>query len=140
MNPLKGALMQARVLYGAFLVSWLLLTGVAYQFSGPAREVPKAIITALAIAAVLNVAIALFVRSRYISSGEDALGGNPEDAEALAKWRAGQITSFALAESVMLFGIALKFLGAEWKIAGPFFVVGLVLLLVWFPRLDVAEP
>jgi hypothetical protein len=42
--------------------------------------------------------------------------------------------SFAFAESVMLFGVVLKFLGERWSIVSIFFGVGLLLLLLWAPQ------
>jgi hypothetical protein len=47
---------------------------------------------------------------------------------------AGNLVSFAFAESVMLFGVVLKFLGERWSVASLFFGVGLLLLLLWSPR------
>jgi len=36
----------------------------------------------------------------------------------------------------MLFGVVLKFLGVRWTVAGLFFAFGLVLLVLWMPRLE----
>jgi hypothetical protein len=65
------------------------------------------------------------------------LGVDPQDATSLKQWRSGQIVSFAFAESVVLYGFLLKFLGAGWNIAGMFFVVGILVLLAWTPKLEV---
>ncbi len=41
-----------------------------------------------------------------------------------------------MCNAVPLFGLLLKFLGASWNVAGPFFAVGILLMLVWTPRLE----
>ena len=46
----------------------------------------------------------------------------------------------AHAETIALFGFALKWLGASWLIAGPFFALAFLLLLAWTPRLDLPSP
>jgi len=37
----------------------------------------------------------------------------------------------------MLFGVVLKFLGQRWTVSGVFFAFGLVLLVVWMPKLAI---
>jgi hypothetical protein len=65
------------------------------------------------------------------------LNEQPENTQALVQWRSVNIVSFAQAETVTLFGVALKFLGAGWPVAGVFFFAGLALLL-WTPRIKAA--
>ena len=74
-----------------------------------------------------------------ISESATKLSTNPEDTEALRTWRSGQIISFTFAETVVLFGFVLKVLGARWNVAGSFFVVGILLLVAWRPKLDVSS-
>jgi hypothetical protein len=69
----------------------------------------------------------------------EVLQREPEDSAALARWRFANILSCAFAESVTLLGFALKVLGASWGIAGWFFAGGLILLLLWTPRLESAN-
>jgi hypothetical protein len=46
------------------------------------------------------------------------------------------ILSLVFCESVILFGLALRVLGAGWNVAGVFYAVGIVLMLLWTPKLD----
>jgi hypothetical protein len=34
-------------------------------------------------------------------------------------------------------GFLVKMLGADWRTAGPFFAAGILLMVLWTPRLDV---
>jgi len=43
----------------------------------------------------------------------EVLRSEPENGVALAQWHVGNIFSFAQAETVTLFGVVLKFLGAS---------------------------
>lgn len=139
MSPLKNALTAARVVHAAFTTTWFLFLLVIH-LSAPVRQhVSLTFVQALVLVAVTDVALALYLRSQYIGRSVEALREQPEDASALAKWRTGNVVSFTLAETITLCGLALRFLGADWRIAGPFFAVGLMLLLLWFPRLDVAD-
>ncbi len=83
--------------------------------------------------------IASFLRSRYLTSSLETLRTNPSDPQALQKWRSAYVLPFTLAESVALFGLVLKFMGASWRVAGPFFAAAILLLLLWAPRLDGAS-
>ena len=64
---------------------------------------------------------------------------HPNDPAALNQWRLGMIGSFVFAETIALLGFVLRFLGAQWKIAGSFFAFAILLMLLWTPRLDVPE-
>jgi len=97
------------------------------------------ILYVLAAVAVTDVMVGIAVRKKRVDAPMEVLRREPENGGALTQWRAGNIFSFAQAETVTLFGVALKFLGANWSVAGIFFFLGLVLMLLWTPRLDVAS-
>jgi uncharacterized membrane protein YgdD (TMEM256/DUF423 family) len=73
-----------------------------------------------------------------IKSSEESLRSNANDESALKKWRTGVIVSLVMASTIVLFGVVLKFMGETWNVASWFFIVGIVLLLAWTPRLDVS--
>ena len=58
----------------------------------------------------------------------------------LRRWRAGNVLSFTFAESIMLLGVVLKFLGERWSIVAIFFAAGLLMLLLWAPKKIEAVP
>jgi hypothetical protein len=73
-----------------------------------------------------------------IKPSEESLRSNPNDETALKKWRAGVIVSLGMASTIVLFGVLLRLMGATWNVASWFFIVGILLLLAWTPRLDVS--
>lgn len=77
-----------------------------------------------------------FIRIRMVKPAEEALRSNPEDGAAAARWRMGVVLSLTFCETVLLFGFALKILGASWNVCGVFYGVGIFFLLLWAPRLE----
>ena len=120
------ALSTAAILY-VVLLYWL----------RPAeRSMEPIVVVAISFACLGTIGVALFYRSRMVDESAAQLVANPQDSAQLNRWRTGVLVSLTCAESVVLFGFMLKILGARWSVAGVFFVVGILLLLVWTPKLD----
>lgn len=140
MTKAQSALKQVRILHSVFLITQALLILVIFQVHPEERGVAREILYIFPLVAASNILILGGIRSRQMARAFEVLRKAPEDAAALVLWRAGQILGFVSAESVSLFGLVLKFLGASWNIAGLFFAVGIFLLLLWRPQLDLPEP
>lgn len=138
MNPPQKTLRDMRVLHAVYLLTVALYIYVLVLMRPQEHDVPLAIVISLVGVSAGTIAQAMFFRSRKVTPAVEILRRNPEDASALANWRFGNVLSFTLAEAIVLFGFALKYLGAEWRVAGLFFAVGTFLFLVWTPRLDVS--
>ena len=136
MNKAQMALRDLRIIHGVMLVSVLLYILVIFQIHPREGQISPAMPGAFAILCATEIALALVLRSRLLTPCMEILRSNPDDAQALGRWRAGNIISFIIAETVALFGFALKFLGASWFVAGLFFATGIFLLLIWTPQLD----
>ena len=139
MNPTKLALRNVRILHAGFLLTMFLYIAVLRLIKTAEQTVPPRIVLAFALVAFSDVGIAMFIRSGKVRASEEKLRAQPNDAGALNQWRVGMIISFVLAETIGLLGFVLKILGVEWKIAGAFFAFAILLMLLWMPRLDVAE-
>lgn len=139
MNPTKLALRNVRILHAIFLLTMFLYIVVLRLIKTPEQTVPPGIVLAFAVVAFSDVGIAMFIRSRKVRASEEKLRTQPNDAGALNQWQVGMIVSFVLAETIGLLGFVLKFIGADWRIAGAFFAFAILLLLAWMPRLDVSE-
>jgi hypothetical protein len=135
-SQVQDALRWARTLYALFLVTIPLLIYAVMMFHWTERPVSPTIVAALAVLSVTDVMVAAGLRTRNITPAIAALRTNPNDSLALGKWRSGIVTSFTHAETVALFGVLLKFLGASWTVAGPFFAVAVLLLVIWRPKLE----
>ena len=88
----------------------------------------------LAVLAAVTIALALYLRSRFIGSAFDVLRMRPDDAAALKGWQQGAIASDVLAEAVALYGFGLYWMGGQILQAVAFAVVGELLMVVWWPR------
>src|SRR5437667_2656473 len=139
MNPTKLALLNVRILHAVFLLTMFLYIVILRLIKTPQQTLAPGIVLAFALVAFSDVAIALFIRSRKVRASEEKLRTQPNDPGVLNQWRVGMIISFVFAETIGLLGFVLKFLGAEWKIAGAFFAFAIFLMWLWMPRLDVAE-
>jgi hypothetical protein len=112
---------EVRLLHFVFLLTWFLFI-LCIQVAKPqARTVQPTILYALAIVGIMDVAGGVALRKKRVGAPMEVLRCEPENGVALAQWRGGNIFSFAQAETVTLFGVALKFLGASWSVAGIFF-------------------
>jgi len=76
----------------------------------------------------------LYVRRTKIEPAVESLQSNPDDAKALRQWRFGGTLTAMLMELIVVCGFALRFLGAPRVLAMPFYVVGIVLMLLWWPQ------
>jgi hypothetical protein len=132
----QKALNEAHLLHAAFLTTIFLFVFVLHLAAIGERPVSLSLVAGIGCAAVADIGVGFMLRKQYMNKAEQALQVEFDAPKALAAWRLANILSFAQAETVTLFGVALKFLGASWKIAGPFFFIGFALLLLWTPRLD----
>jgi hypothetical protein len=138
LTPIESALRSARILHVCFLVAAGLYLLVLFQLRPMERSVDSLLVYALGFLSLLVVGTGFFLRGRMVVETAARLSINPQDATSLKQWRSGQIVSFAFAESVVLYGFVLKFLGASWNIAGVFFIAGILLLVAWTPKLEVS--
>ena len=139
MASLAKTYKELRFFHFMFVRTWFLFILCIQVVKPQARTVQPMIFYALAIVVIMDMALGVALRKKRVDAPIEVLRREPENGGALAQWRAGNIFSFAQAETVTLFGVALKFLGANWSFAGIFSLLGLVLMLLWTPRLDVAS-
>ena len=140
---MNNTLRQVRILHAVFVATWFMFLYVANFVLPPsslAATLPSFFPLVVAVVVISEIGMALFLRARFIGSAEMMLRVNSEDRAAIAKWRTGNLFSFCIAETVTLFGLIQKVLGFDWKVAGIFFGVGLLLLILWTPRKLQAMP
>jgi hypothetical protein len=138
MTSIKKALRVARVLHVALIVMVVIEFDVSYRLAPIQNQISPIIVYAITFVCLNDVGVAGFLRRRMIKPSEESLRSNPNDETALKKWRAGVIVSLGMASTIVLFGVLLRLMGATWNVASWFFIVGILLLLAWTPRLDVS--
>jgi hypothetical protein len=132
----QQSLRNVRIVHFAFLAAPALLYFALATIPITAKGEPPFMPTVLAVVAASEVGVATAFRIRFIRSAAEKLMRSPQDAAALAQWQRGNILTFALAFTVVLYGFVIRVLGFPWNIAGWFFVAGFFLLLLWTPRLE----
>jgi hypothetical protein len=131
---MPSTLLILRLVHLAFVLAWFQFLFLLHFLHPPEHPVPVAYPIVLAAVAISSISVCERLRKQLVHEPAVTLETQPENQAVWNRWRAGNILSFAFAESTMLFGVLLKFLGESWKVVGMFFAVGLVLLLVWTPR------
>jgi F0F1-type ATP synthase membrane subunit c/vacuolar-type H+-ATPase subunit K len=137
MSIAQKTLRSVRVIHAAFLLAALLyvwLPAMIVHASG--KEAPTAMVLAVSMVALSSLGIAVFLRRRMVRPAADRLSKNPEDVQAAGRWRSSVVVSLAFCESLVLYGLALWFIGAGWNVYGVFYAMGIFLLLAWYPRMD----
>jgi len=132
---MKAAFLQLRLIHGSFILSWFLFILVTVYIIHPVDKLTGMTVPlALGVAALSSISVAQALRQKLVVAPAEELARQPDNAALLQRWRSGNIVQFAFAESVSLFGLVLRLLGASWPIAAPFFAVGLLILLLSAPR------
>jgi len=83
---------------------------------------------------VAIVGAVFVVRRTLVFRSATSLASHPDDSLLLQHWRSGYIVTYALCESLALFGLVLRFLGCTFQQCLPFYVGGFVLLFFFGPR------
>jgi hypothetical protein len=137
MTIAQKALQAVRIIHLACLgtaVAYLILPLVYAPASR--QEFPPVFALALGILALSIMGAAVYFRTRTVQPASEVLRNNPEDQVAVSRWRGGVIFSLVFCESVVLLGVALRFIGVSWSVCGIFYAVGIFFLLAWRPRLE----
>jgi hypothetical protein len=86
--------------------------------------------------ALYSVFVGFYIRPRLIRRSEEALAKDASDPKALKQWQAAHLTGMASGEAVVLDGVVVRMVlgGALWQ-ASLFYALGLILILLWTPRM-----
>lgn len=137
-----------RIISAAMMAAGLIYAGVVFFVVTEPVEVDMTLNLFTLVAALGSAVAILPLRRSLIGSlalMPDAghAPAEPPSEEAtrrvLARYRTGTIVSFALAESVILFGFVQAFLNQEgWRIL-PFLLAGELLMVMLLPRRSVVD-
>jgi len=120
-------------------VRWALLVSIGLYaiicLRAPIPHAPKSVVLHVIVAMALGlVAGMFFVRRKLITAAETVLSSQPNDPAALARLRSGYIMVWAFTESIVLYGLVLRYMGFSFTQVTPFFVGGFALMLFMPPR------
>ncbi len=131
---MENSLKFLRTIQLASLASVLLYALMAVRLGPAPQETMPGVLYAIAAMAVLVCVGIFMVRRVLVVRTENILGTNAEGAGALNRWRAGYIIVMALAETIALYGLVLRFVGFGFSQVLPFFVAAFILMLFFGPR------
>lgn len=137
MGSVRDTVHRARVLHAVLIASVLLYIACLYFLQPVQEEASRALVMGLSLAAASVAVVAASFRRRLVQPARQALQLSPGDTDALKRWYQGVVISLVICENIALIGFLLRVLGASSQVAGLFFGAGLLLMVVWTPRLDV---
>jgi F0F1-type ATP synthase membrane subunit c/vacuolar-type H+-ATPase subunit K len=133
---IKLELRKMRLVQAAFAVSMLLIIWITQSVCGYGRSEWKLwhwVMAGLALWAVFGGSL---VRGRALRRSTVMLVKDSSNLKALRQWKAGQIVGMAFAEAIVFYGVVVRMvLDGTLRQASSFFVAGLLLLLLWTPRM-----
>ena len=133
-QQMRGTIRILRSVRWAMLGS-ILLYAVVGEVVGPGTRAANASLSyALTTAAVAIVGAIFVVRRTLVLRSAQNLASHPEDSLTLNHWKSGYIATYALCEVLALFGLVLRFTGANFQQSLPYYIGGFVLLFFFGPR------
>jgi hypothetical protein len=118
----------------------LMMSILLYVFVGermavtPARAPKPMLLQVFTLVAVMTVIMIFVMRRVLVLRSENAIASEPGDVDVLNRWQAGHIVTYALSESIALYGLVLRFLGFSLSHVASFYIAGFLLLLFFGPR------
>ena len=136
MNEIKSTLRRLRIIQLSvlgFLVMSACFAEVSFHGTSSHWSWQHSLMAGLASFCLFE---GLYLRHRFLVPAALALAGDIKNPRALKSWEAWQVMSVAVAGSVAMYGVVVRtvFRGATWQ-AFLFYSVGLLLLLLWVPRM-----
>jgi len=132
----NAALREMRIMHLVMLAAIFGYASVAEGIVRPTTELSPVMLKAFLLLALADIAIAFVVRKRTLRKAMEGSQRNASDPTALAEWRKANVFGMVMAVSVGLYGFALRFMGASRAVSVPFYVAAVILMILWWPRLE----
>jgi len=124
-----------RILQVVMLFSILLYVLIGEKAGPPQpRALSQSLIGALSMVSAVTVFVIFIVRRVLVYPAFEALEAEPTAPAPLMRWRAGNIATYSLCQTIALYGLVLRMLGLTLEQAGPFYLAGFLLMLFFGPR------
>ena len=134
-NTIDGSLRNIRIVHGVILFAMVLIIyNGEVLIPHKLRDLGGILPIAYGIVSLHVIGLALYFRTTKIRPALEILQLKLDDPKALGQWRFGAVLTAVLLESIVLYGFALRFLGAPAKTSWLFYSVGIVLMLFWWPQ------
>ncbi len=101
----------------------------------PSSTAPNPVVfRAIGVVAIIEAVLIFAIRRVWLLHVELMLETQPQNPNALLRWRKGYIVTYALSLAIALYGVVLHFLGFSLSQISPFFLAGFVLIVFIGPR------
>lgn len=138
-SHVENAIKIVRVVQIAMLVSVLVFVIVGEFVGSIPRFSNPTLFYALSLATITIVGVILVVRRTLVLQSAATLATRPNDVATLNRWRAGHVMTYALSESIAIFGLLLRFIGFSLSQVASFYIAAFILLLFFGPRRPVVQ-
>lgn len=137
---MDSAIKVVRLIQVAMLVSVVLFVLIGEVVGSIPKLSDPTLFYALSLATITIVGVILVVRRTLVLQSSTMLAARPDDAATLNRWRTGYIMTYALSESIGLFGLVLRLIGFTLSQVWSFYIAAFILLLFFGPRRPLSEP
>jgi hypothetical protein len=131
---MRGDVTTLRAVQWALLVSVVFFAAAGQFFRVGPKAVDPSLNYALTTASVAIVGVIFVVRRTLVIRSAASLASRPDDSLSLNHWRSGYLTTYALCETLALFGLVLRIMGCRPNQSWPFYFGAFALLLFFGPR------
>ncbi|MGH9493855.1 MAG: hypothetical protein ACRD3B_02560 [Candidatus Sulfotelmatobacter sp.] len=134
------ALKTLRAVQWAMLGSILVYAALGEFVRPAARVLDPGLSYLFTTLGVAIVGVIFVVRRTLVFRAEETLATQPDELLNLNQWKTGFIATYALCETLALFGLIERFLGCTAQQSVPYYLGGFVLMLFFRPRQPQATP
>jgi hypothetical protein len=134
-----ASLRQMRFIHAVFSLTVFWIGYQAERMAGTGTGYSSVFLGAIISGAVFDALLAFYFRRKRLLPALEKLRRYANDTGALKEWRFSTILSLTLTESIALYGLVMRVLGASRRVSWPFFGVALILMLIWRPQLDLGS-
>jgi hypothetical protein len=125
----------ARLVHIAMLASIVMIIAIVEGFLRPSLgQVNRILYMALIGIAIVVLNSIYLLRDKYVVQSQQILCSEPTNQAALQRWSTGYLITFALCESIALYGIVLRVLGGAPIVCFALYCVSLYTLLLNRPK------
>jgi hypothetical protein len=132
---MDASVKHLRIVHLALLASLGTYAWMGEWIKKEPKTLDPMLLKVMVLLSFVTAAIVLFLRIQFLSAAGERLQLEPADVAALQRWRFLHILSFALCESIGLYGIVVRLVaGASFSQAAGFYAGAILLMLLSTPR------
>ena len=133
-RTLESTLRSIRIVYVVIFIAMIEEIRVVERVIPHVSRDVRTFWLGLLVLGVAEISLALFFRFRMLRPAELELQSSPDDPVALGRWWKAHFLSFVFSNTVVLLGFSLRMTGGAPMQSLPFYMAGISMMLLWWPR------